>query len=327
MHGIIDGDILSHISASAGEYRYIDVTFPDGSMDNFENRTALKEHCNFLDIPYKECVIEDQQLPEPLPNVIHTAKMIIQRWVKEAGVDTYEVVTGFGKGFRDTLPLPEKYKDRSSATKAVHVDAVKEWILEQPWGYDATQWNIESDDELSIRAYQGYLKWKKSKKRKDVVVQITTDKDGMGCTGFIFNPDKMSKIKLVEGVGHLEISKVSNQWKVSGWGTKFLAYQCLCGDNVDSYKPTKHIKKAFGPVKCYDLIGELETEAEVWGAVADQYKEWFGDDHEYTDCFGVTHKVDWLHMMDLYFKCAYMLRSRDDTRNVKSILEDIGYES
>ena len=235
----IDGDLIAHMSASVGEQRYIEAELPDGTSEIFDNRTALKEYCKITDMDYKQCKIEDQQFPEPIENVLHTARMMVETWTSKARCDDFEVYVGFGDCFRHEMPLPEKYKgNRENSMKAFHVDAVKEWLLDKPFGRLATD-NLESDDWLSIRQYEGFQKWKKTKDDADIIVACTRDKDALSQTGWLLNPDNMERPKLVRGLGYTVANKRGTQWTIKGYGTKFLMAQMLTSDPVDNLSPSR----------------------------------------------------------------------------------------
>lgn len=323
---IIDGDLIAHMAASAGEQRYIEVVLPDGTEEIFDNRTALKDYCKITDIDYKECKIEDQQFPEPIENVIHTAKMMIKSWTEGANCSEYEIYVGFGNCFRNDLPLPDEYKgNRKNNIKSIHVDAVKEWILSKEYGVLASD-NLESDDWLCIRQYEGYQKWKKTNDDKDVVVACTRDKDARSQTGWLYNPDNMDDPKLVKGLGYTVCNKRGTAWEIKGYGTKFLMAQMLTSDPVDNLFPSRLSGKRFGALKTHKLLEACETNQEAWFVLADKYKEWFGYDFTYTTWDGKEVKTDWLGVADMYLKAFRMKRFLGDDLHIKDILDDYGYE-
>lgn len=322
----IDGDLIAHMSASAGEQRYIEVELPNGTLEIFDNRTALKKHCEISDIDYKQCIIEDQQFPEPIQNVLHTARMMVESWVSGAKCDDFEVFAGFGDCFRHEMLLPEKYKaNRENTMKAVHVDAVKEWLIDKPFGRVATD-NLESDDWLCIRQHEGFQKWKKTKDDADVIIAVTRDKDANSQTGWLYNPDNMTEPKLVHGLGHTLCNKRGTQWVIKGYGVKFLMAQMLTSDPVDNLFPSRLSGKRFGVQKTHALLEACTTNQEAWTAVADKYREWFGDEFQYTAWNGQVVDTDWLGVMNMYFRAFRMRRWVDDDLHVSEVLSGYGYE-
>lgn len=321
-----DGDLIAHMAASAGEQRYIEAELPDGTLEIFDNRTALKEYCKITDIDYKQCKIEDQQFPEPIENVLHTAKMMIETWTSKANCDDFEVYVGFGECFRHDMLLPERYKaNRENSIKAVHVDAVKEWILDKSFGIEATE-NLESDDWLSIRQYEGFQKWKKTKDDKDIIVAVTRDKDARSQTGWLYNPDDMDEPRLVYGLGGTVANKRGTQWTIKGYGSKYLMAQMLTSDPVDNLFPSRLSGKRFGALKTHKLLDECDTSQEAWFATANKYKEWFGDDFQYTAWNGEVVNTDWLGVMQMYFDAFRMKRWVGDDLQIKTVLEGYDYE-
>ena len=150
---------------------------------------------------------------------------MVKSWVQGAGCDTYVGYVGLENSFRDSLPLPDKYKgNRANNLKPIYVDDLKHWFLEQSWGIEATE-GLESDDWISIEQYAGWQKFKKTKNKEDLVCGVTTDKDHNSIYGLSYNPDKMTEPKIIHGLGELYCNKRGNAWKMEGWGTKWLIAQ------------------------------------------------------------------------------------------------------
>ena len=323
---VIDGDIIVHAAASAGEYRYISVEFPDGTLDTFDNRTELKEYCSENDIDYKECIIEDYQFPEPLETIQRTARAMINNLMKEVDADGVEVWVGYDKGFRYDLPLPDEYKgNRKNNIKAIHVDDLKDWILEQPYGRLATD-NLEVDDWICIRQYDGYEKYFESD--DEFIIGCTTDKDNNHSVGCLYNPNTMSepRVNHENDLGKLTANKIDKTWKINGFGEVFLLFQMLTSDTVDNLYPSRLAGVRFGPLTAYNYLSEYDDLSEAWKATADKYKEWFGDEFTYTTWDGKEITTNWVGIMDMYYKAFRMKRYPNEDLDVRNELNKHGVE-
>ncbi|MBK7789129.1 MAG: hypothetical protein IPJ54_11225 [Saprospiraceae bacterium] len=73
---VIDGDLIAFKAAAAGEKRTVDVYDSSGKyIEEYKNRTEFK-----ATIPkdqHNEYEFKDIQRPEPIENVLHTAKKMI----------------------------------------------------------------------------------------------------------------------------------------------------------------------------------------------------------------------------------------------------------
>lgn len=315
-HLVIDGDLLAFKASAAGEYRYIDVDFPDGTCDTFDNRTALKEHCELVECDYKDCIITDEQMPEPFEVIVRTYHAMIDRILKETSAETFSVYVGKGDSFRVDLPLPEKYKgNREGTIKPVYVDDLKDYIISTSEG-NLSGSNLESDDWVCMKQWIGYTMGTK-------VIAVTSDKDANSQYGWLYNPDKMTSPRFVDGVGELTCGKRGSVWKVEGYGERFLMYQMLTSDSVDNLFPSRLSGVRFGPLKTYELLNEEGTLVEVWQRVVDKYKEWFGDDFKYTTWDGKEINTNWEGVFDLYFACFKMKRYLGDVQTGIQYMEEL----
>ena len=74
------------------------------------------------------------------------------------------------------------------------------------------------------------------------------------------------------------------------------------------------------------ISGGCSTESH-WYA-GDVYEfGFYPDKFEYTCHKGERHEADWRSMMDLYFRCARMLRKKDDPLDYRLLLDDYGVDT
>ena len=61
--------------------------------------------------------------------------------------------------------------------------------------------------------------------------------------------------------------------------------------------------------------------------VKKQFQTFYLDKFEYTCHKGEKHEADWRSMMDLYFRCARMLRKKDDPLDYRLLLDEYGVDA
>jgi hypothetical protein len=318
----IDGDLITFIIAAAAEKREVEVKHvPSGKTKLFKTRTEFKKHMQASEKEITEdYVFRDIQKPDKLENVFNAIKYKITNIVDFVEADTYEVFTGGKDNFRDELPLPSKYKgQRENTLRPVHLKAAL--------GYVADIYNSkpikghETDDELNICAYAALARGNKA-------VIATIDKDAYQAEGVhIFNFDKDPlTVELITSLGELRLQGTNKT--VKGQGLKFFCYQLLYGDDSDNYSPyeLKKNEGKFGSMSAYKLLVDLETEVDCLKKVIETYKKWYPEEFEYRCWQGKLHKADWKSMLSLYFKCAYMKRTKDDPSDVVEFFKQRGVD-
>lgn len=316
---ILDGDSIAYRCASAGEQRSVLVTHkPTGIQKAFKHRTAFKEHMLSRNKEITEDYeVQDCQSPEPLANVLNTVKNHIGRIVKEVKPDELVIYAGESGNFRLNLPLPrgKPYKgQRSSMMRPVHLDAAKKYLQEN---YNAKAASgCEVDDMCSVAAYDAL-------RAGDKPIMFMCDKDQFQLDGVtLLYDDRHFAYQLVPVLGELRIEKTS----IKGLGLKFLAYQWICSDPVDNYCAYDLSKVRFGPKSAYNVLADCKTEQEVLEAVKKQFKTFYPEEFEYTDCFGKQQKADWFSMMQMYYKCCRMMRSIDDKLDCADLFDQYGVD-
>jgi hypothetical protein len=298
----IDGDLLSFRVAAAAEDRSIIAKHKkSGRTKEFKHRTALKEFLLAKGFTYNptDYEIEDIQKPDDIQNALYSVKHSLKTIKEAVCADTVEIYIGSGDNFRHKLPLPSPYKNgRSSQAKPVLISEIREYLVQH---HKATHVvDIETDDVLSIRAYT-----ENSIGNTSVIASI--DKDTYQAQGiYVYNWTKPERgVELIPDVGELR----SENGKISGNGLKWLAYQCLAGDKVDTYKPYELSNVSYGPTKAYNALSKAVSEQEVIEVLLAEYKRLYPVLTRYTDVHGEQHEKDYLGILDMYWKCAYMMRS------------------
>jgi hypothetical protein len=309
---IIDGDILSFRCAAANESRSIRVTHKvTGQQTQHAHRTAFKEHIRGS-FEVDEFDVEDVQTCEDISHAYHAINTCIEAWMKSCDASSYEVYVSGDDNFRDSLPLPTKYKSNRTGIKPLQLSDCREYLVKK---YKAKiVHGREVDDMLAQRCYEGL-------QQKIKTVAVTIDGDQQGVAGWMYNWTKMREPKLVTGLGEIELVKDNKDF--DGYGRKFYYAQWVLGDATDCFKPCELAKKKFGVVAMYNLLKDCKTDKECVEAVYNQYKIWYPEPTTYTAWEGTEHTKSVIEIMDMYAACAHMKRFEDDVFDTKKLLDKL----
>jgi hypothetical protein len=309
---IIDGDILSFRCAAANESRSIRVTHKvTGQQTEHAHRTAFKEHIRGS-FEVDEFDVEDVQTCEDISHAYHAINTCIEAWIKSCDATSYEVYVSGDNNFRDSLPLPTKYKSNRTGIKPLQLNDCREYLVKK---YKAKiVHGREVDDILAQRCYEGL-------QQKIKTVAVTIDGDQQGVAGWMYNWTKMREPKLVTGLGEIELVKDNKDF--DGYGRKFYYAQWVLGDATDCFKPCELAKKKFGVVAMYNLLKDCNTDKECVEAVYNQYKTWYPEPTTYTAWDDTEHTKNVIEIMDMYAACAHMKRFEDDVFDTKKLLDKL----
>lgn len=315
---VVDADTLVFRSAAVSEERRVNVKhIPSGRERIYKNRTefksAMKEK-NF-EIKPEDFEYEDIQEEQPIEYCLHTIKMQTDA-ILERFKDSYVVfVAGDSNNFRLDLPLPKRYKsNRDNMLRPVHLAKAKEYFIDK---YKAISANgYEADDLSAILAYDGV-------KAKKEVILASPDKDSKQFVGLqIFDYTKPEEG--IKGVVDWHPIELNSKKEFKSYGIPFLAYQLLCGDSTDFYKPTDLCNAKFGDVAAYKLLTDCKSSTECLQAVVEQYKKWYPEPVTYNAWNANEHTKDWKGILQLYFYCAKMKQSEDDELNAEEFFYNYG---
>jgi len=309
---IIDGDSVAYRCAAACETRTISVLHkPTGLTKSFKHRTELKK--SFLSKGKEvtdDYIITDVQTPEPLEYCLSTIKNHIKKITEGVNADEVKVFCGEQFNFRLDLPLPTRYKsNRKDNIRPLHLKDAKLFLKNKYKAEEAV--GYETDDLCCLTAYEEL-------KQGNIPIFSSVDKDRLSHTGITmveecetedeFNGKQFSTWVVPE-LGELTYEKST----VKGSGIKFLAYQWCCFDKVDGYCAYDLSSVKFGAKSAYDLLKDLPTVKACLEAVIDQFKVFYPEPFTYTDWSGKVHEnVTYKDMLELYFACCWMKRTKDD---------------
>lgn len=309
----IDADIIAFKASAAAEKRSVKVYDDNGKyIGLYKTRTEFKKS---IDGNIDHYTFEDVQEAEPVENALHTVKKMIESICEKAEADEYFTVLSGKNNFRDGIPLPTKYKgQRKDLLRPLLLNDVKEYISKHHDCIITDGW--EADDELSMRAYEGFKTGQK-------IIQATTDKDALQCEGWLLNWDKQDTPTLIKGWGKLTHNPKDG---VKGTGMMWLLAQSVLGDSTDGYKPCQLSGAKFGDVGCYNLLKDCKNPKQGFKAVYEQYKKWYPEPVTYTAWDGKEYTKDAVEIWQMYFDCARMLRKPDDKVFVRDVLTKLEIE-
>lgn len=313
---ILDADIIAYRCAAANETRSIKATHKTtGQEINCPHRTGLKEQIKGI-FEIEEFEIEDIQTPEDIENAFHAMNTCIEAFQKSCGADSYEMYISGSDNFRDSLPLPTKYKSNRSGIRPILLKECRDWLVKKRGAIVVN--GREVDDILAQRCYEGIKQGIKT-------VAVTNDGDQNGCQGFYYNWTKMHEPFLVQGLGEIHLTKDRKDF--DGYGRKFFYAQWVFGDwNVDRFKPAELSGKKFGVVAMYNLLADCKTDVECVQAVYNQYKTWYPELVTYTAWDGTEHSKSVIELMDMYAACCHMQRWPGDFIDSKSLMKRLGVD-
>lgn len=314
---LVDGDTLAFRSAASAEERSILVKhLKSGREKEFKNRTEFKEFLANKGFEYVEEDYEIRDVQDLLPFSFckHTINLQVEKIKDKLGTDKVEIYVGGQGNFRENLELPKRYKgNRESMLRPLALDKAKQYVLDTYDGGLVT--GYEADDELHIRAMEILQDGNEP-------ILCTQDKDARQGFGLkIYNWCDDSPVEEIDPFGYVRWDATKK--KVIGAGLKWLAFQVLFGDPTDNYKPVDLCNDKFGQQSALKLLKDCQTPSEVFDAVREQYNKWYPEEVSYTTWDGKRVSKTSKELLDMYFRCAYMLRYRNDTTTFDSLEKEM----
>lgn len=327
-HAVVDLDAFKYAAAYVGEKKSIIVTHrTEGWSEPFKTRTKfwghhkkkaggwLAERNKDRESPYlpEEFDIEDIAVPEPLENVLHTAKVLVDNALYESGAKTYEMYMGKGDSFRVDLSTLLKYKgNRDDLVKPYHLDSVTDFLARK---YNA-EFIVgdEADDVVNWRCY-----------RQPNHFALGEDKDYWGC------PINYKDINRPER-GIVNCNKLGHLFRddkgyVRGEGRIHLYWQIISEDKVDNYKANCFSDVEWGDISAFNVLNGLKTDKECFIAMVDVFKKLYPERKYVKGWRGDDLCIDWLYVFQEMMNMAHMKRHpTEEPLDVQSILEKMEIE-
>jgi len=130
---VIDGDEIAYQIAAACETRTIKVTNKlNKESSSFKHRTEMKKFLHGLDVPEDFFEVEDVQTADDIANANHSVKVVVDNIKAACKADKLEVYLSGKNNFRDSLPLPSKYKgNRADSIRPLLLDEIRAYIVKK----------------------------------------------------------------------------------------------------------------------------------------------------------------------------------------------------
>lgn len=328
-HAVIDMDMYKYAAAHVGEKKSIVVTHKtEGWSEEYKNKTefwghhkkkaggALAEKNAKRGSPYspEEFDIETIQTPEPIENVLHTAKCLVEGDLATTGAKTYEAYLGKGDSFRVDLSTLLKYKgqrdDEDAPPKPLALDTVTEY-LHSKYKCEYIE-GLEADDMCVIRAHTN---------PKSFI--ILEDKDYWGCPVNVYDVNQRHRgITNCNKLGHLFLD---SKKKVRGEGRIHMYYQIISEDKIDNYKANCFSDVKWASMSAYNVLAECTTDKECLEAMVKTFKLLYPEPKTITGWRGVDIEIDHMYVFQEMWNMAMMKRREDEPLvDVREVLTKLG---
>ena len=314
---VIDADWCIYGAGFSGEKRSIKaIEKQSGNEYDLPNRTALwgrkkskdggylEELNKSRDTPltWEDFEIIDIQTPEPIENILYTAKRMIEGVSQATGVEKRQLFVGEGKSFRHARSTILEYKgNRDGTLLPIYKDEIKEYLI---------------------------------KGQKEGTLVSSVDKDSTGFPIYLFNPNHPDwGIVDCRGLGELWWDTSGKTKILRGKGRKFFYKQLLTGDMTDNYKPNAASNVEFGDVSAFQALDECSTDMECFKAIKEAYQKmypqpvkvfgWRANIEQHIPKEHVL-EVDWKYALNEIWDLARMRRTYDDVVTAEEVFSKHG---
>lgn len=326
-HAVIDLDLYKYSAAHVGEKKSIVATHKtEGWSLPYKSRTEFWGHWkkraggalaemnmtrDSIWLP-DEFDIEDIRTPEPIANVLHTAKTMVEGDLYLTGAKSYEAYLGEGDSFRVGVSTLLKYKDRDPSAKPLALDAVTEY-LQNKFKAEMIR-DIEADDMCVIAAY-----------KQPNSFCIIEDKDYWGCPVNVYDINRRERgIVNCNKLGHLFLDA---KGAVRGEGRIHFYYQVMSEDTIDNYKANCFSDVKWASKSAYHALVDCKTDKECFQAMVNTFKTLYPEPKMIVGWRGMPILIDWFYIMQEMMWMAHMKRAVDEPLlDVKDILDRMGVD-
>lgn len=323
----VDADWIVYAASHSGEKKTIKaIEKKSGNEYDLANKTELWGRKKSRDggflaelnksretpLTWEDFEILDVQTPEPLPNILHTAKMMVEGVSKATGVKATKLYVGEGRSFRaDRATLLGYKENRTNTLVPIYKEEVKEYLIKYHGAEVVT--GLEVDDVVIIN----------SQKKGNLVVSV--DKDSMSCPVDLFNPMHPEwGIMNCRGLGKLWWDTSGKTKKLRGIGRKWLYTQHIIGDTVDNIKPNAASDVEFGEVSAFNVLDPCTSDKECLQVIKDVYQRMYPSPKKVYGFRGDVLEIDWLYVANEIFDLVRMKRSYDDNVVFGDVLAKYG---
>jgi len=324
MKAVIDIDFVKYAAASAGEKRSVTVRnkhtgerFCTGSRTEWygtkkDKKGGLLHNYNVqdeTDYSWDDFTYEDVQTLEPIENVLHTAKVMVESSIKKSGASSYKAFIGKGIPDRVERSTIIEYKgNRKGLLKPLYLDDVSAYLTKR-FNVEVVE-GIEADDACVMEAQD----------KKSFIIGV--DKDYYGCNVSFWNYNRADEgIVNCRGLGKLWLDE---KGKVRGRGRLFFYFQVLSGDAIDNYHANSASDIKWAEKSAYKALVNCKSDNEALKALVDNYKLLYPEEKEIIGWRGEPIMIDWLYVLAENFDLARMLRHKEDVVDVRDVLDKRG---
>lgn len=323
---VIDLDLYKYHAAAAGEKRSVRIIHKaSGREIEMPTRTSwyghhLKKNGGKLaeinqargtDFKWDDFEYIDVQRPEPIENVLHTAKVMVEKDLKASGAKNYQAFLGKGESFRVGLSTIRKYKDRENLLKPVLLDEVSDY-LERKFKAEIVT-GIENDDRVVMECF-----------RQPTKFALIEDKDFWGCPINVWDRNQQHRgIVNCNKFGHLFLDE---KGKVRGEGRLFFYWQVCASDETDGYAANSASDKRWGDKGAYHALVHCKDDREALQSLVRVYKNLYPEPKTITGWRGDEIEATWLYVASENWELARMLRTMDELENrikLKDVLDKL----
>lgn len=322
---VVDGDLYRYSAAFVGEKRSVNVIHKQsGRVLNVPTRTdwygdwrkkeggmlARINKSKGTSFSWDDFEYEDVQIPEPIENVLHTAKVMVEKDIRDSGADKYIFYMGEGDSFRVEKSTILEYKgNRTDLIKPLCLDEVTEYLRKKFKAIVVS--DIECDDAVVMECF----------KKKDHFA-IIEDKDFWGCPINVWDRNQQDRgIVNCNKFGHLFIDP---KGKVRGEGRIFLWWQIAAKDAVDNYAANSASDMKWADKSAYNALVDCKNDKQAVESLIKVYKKLYPEPKEITGWRGDKFTIDWKYVLNENFQMARMLRYKGDNVVIDDVFNNLG---
>lgn len=334
---IIDADTILIRASLAVQQNYIVVSKKNSDKQKeFRNKTEfygkwqtkdggwLKEMNEFFgtvfsaeDFDIEECARLSPEVDDPLREAERQFDFFVGGMKKINVAEDYVLVFSGGKNFRYDVAKRVAYKS-GRREKPLIFQELKDLILNKYKNRVVLTDGIEADDYCSIKAWEGYKQYQKTKSYPYCIAFV--DKDLKMLISPSINYDKKE-----EGV------KITTPEEAA----KAFATQLLTGDITDSIPGlpnlTDDVRKKYG-IRKSTGVGSSTAEKllegctikEMFERVVEAYRAYYGDESKpVTIHTGEIVNYSWMDHLQETARLLWMLRTPDEVYDVRTTLDKL----
>lgn len=328
---ILELDFVKYAVAAVGEKRSVLVTHKEtGKTKEFANKTEflgrskktiggwLGEQNTKRELKgLPQYTLDDftmtqqQEVDEPIENILHSAKLTVENAVKASGADDVIYVLGEGESFRVQKSTLLKYKDnRTGVLKPLLLGEVSNYLKNK---YNPIIAVGQEADDVAVQ-----LTYKQPHR---FIVGLDKDFYGSGSKFFnvnrpdegIIDTDCFGKLFLKDG-------------KVRGYGRMFKYLQCISEDASDNYKANCFSDVKWAEKSAYKALVGCKNDKEAFQVMMDTFKMLYPEPKEVVGWRGESITIDWLYCFQEQMDMCHLHRKENDFFDVKNALVKLKIE-